>query len=146
MVVPWAFLFDIDAPKNTDVEFHITADAPMSAFHIPALGGQIYAMAGMQTKLHLYGTKLGIYDGMNSQLNGKGFSHMHFPAHVVSLQDFKKWITSVKSHGPLTTKRYEALYQPSIPSKPALFGRVDRDMFVHIMHRYAHINPSQKHS
>jgi cytochrome o ubiquinol oxidase subunit 2 len=40
-------------PAHTPVNFKITSDAVMNSFFIPGLGGQIYAMAGMQTKLHL---------------------------------------------------------------------------------------------
>ena len=40
-------------------EFLITADAPMNSFQIPQLAGQIYAMAGMQTKLHVLANKVG---------------------------------------------------------------------------------------
>ncbi len=40
-------------PEDTPIEFDITADAPMNSFWIPQLAGQIYAMAGMKTKLHL---------------------------------------------------------------------------------------------
>jgi len=60
------------------VEFHITADAPMSSFAIPQLGGQIYAMAGMRTRLHIYSDYTGTFDGLNTQINGDGFSYMHF--------------------------------------------------------------------
>jgi cytochrome o ubiquinol oxidase subunit 2 len=42
----------VKLPKDTPVEFQITADAPMNSFWIPQLGGQIYAMSGMATQLH----------------------------------------------------------------------------------------------
>lgn len=40
-------------PANTPVNFKITSNSVMNSFFIPTLGSQIYAMAGMQTKLHL---------------------------------------------------------------------------------------------
>src|SRR3989338_5988431 len=43
----------VQFPKYTPVNFRITADAPMNSFWIPQLAGQIYAMAGMDTKLHI---------------------------------------------------------------------------------------------
>jgi len=43
----------VQFPANTPVDFQITSDAPMNSFWIPQLGGQIYAMAGMSTQLHL---------------------------------------------------------------------------------------------
>ena len=46
-------------PEKTPVNFQITADAPMNSFWIPQLGGQVYAMAGMNTQLHLMADKTG---------------------------------------------------------------------------------------
>jgi hypothetical protein len=36
----------------------VTSNSVMNSFFIPRLGSQIYAMAGMQTQLHLIATKL----------------------------------------------------------------------------------------
>lgn len=44
---------ELALPVHTPLSFTITSDAAMTSFFIPALGGQIYAMAGMQTRLHL---------------------------------------------------------------------------------------------
>jgi len=38
-------------PSGTPLSLRITSDTVMNSFYIPALGGQIYAMAGMQTRL-----------------------------------------------------------------------------------------------
>ena len=43
----------IQFPEKTPIDFEITADAPMNSFWIPQLGGQIYAMPAMRSKLHL---------------------------------------------------------------------------------------------
>ena len=52
----WLFIYpdqrvasvnSLEIPVNTPVNFTITADAPMNSFWIPQLGGQIYAMPGM---------------------------------------------------------------------------------------------------
>jgi cytochrome o ubiquinol oxidase subunit 2 len=40
-------------PTNVPLDFRITSDTVMTSFFIPQLGSQIYAMAGMQTRLHL---------------------------------------------------------------------------------------------
>ena len=40
-------------PEKTPMNFAITSDAPMNSFWIPQLGGQIYAMPAMTTKLSL---------------------------------------------------------------------------------------------
>ena len=40
-------------PSQRPLSLKITSDTVMNSFFIPALGGQIYAMAGMQTRLQL---------------------------------------------------------------------------------------------
>ena len=46
-------------PVGTPVNFRITSDSVMNSFFIPQLGSQIYAMAGMQTRLHLIADEAG---------------------------------------------------------------------------------------
>ncbi|HVX00205.1 MAG TPA: hypothetical protein VHA52_07210, partial [Candidatus Babeliaceae bacterium] len=96
IALPWKWLFIypkyniatvnyLVIPKGEQVEYWLTTDnVPMSAFFIPQIGSQIYTMAGMRTRLHLLATHVGIYDGMNTQFNGDGFSNMHFPVYVIS--------------------------------------------------------------
>jgi len=43
----------------------------MTSFFIPQLGNQIYAMAGMQTRLHLMADEPGTYAGQNQQFSGR---------------------------------------------------------------------------
>ena len=56
----------------------------MNSFYIPALAGQIYAMPGMETKLHAVMNAAGNYEGFSSNYSGAGFSHMRFRFHGVS--------------------------------------------------------------
>lgn len=142
----WLFIYpeegiatvnDLYMPQNKQVEFQITADAPMSAFDIPQLGGQIYAMAGMRTRLHYYSSHIGTYEGLNTQLNGIGFSEMHFPAHVVSQSDFDQWVRKMKaSSTPLTLDTYKHLYEPTIAAPAQYFSSVPNDLFMSIMMQY----------
>ncbi|WP_265449235.1 ubiquinol oxidase subunit II, partial [Aeromonas salmonicida] len=84
-------------PVNTPVNFRVTSDTVMNSFFIPKLGGQIYAMAGMQTKLHLIANEAGKYDGISSSYSGAGFSGMKFKA--IATQDqagFDAWVAKVK--------------------------------------------------
>ena len=46
----------------------------MNSLLIPALGGQIYAMAGMETRLHLLADEPGRFVGRNMQYSGDGFA------------------------------------------------------------------------
>jgi cytochrome o ubiquinol oxidase subunit 2 len=142
----WLFIYpkeniatinEVYFPAGKQVEFQITSDAPMSAFSIPQLGGQIYSMAGMRTKQFLYTDNKGVYEGLNTQLNGDGFSDMHFKAHVVNPQEFTAWVSDVKlSAKPLTLNIYKDLYKPTIAAPVEHYSMVPNDLFNKIMDQY----------
>lgn len=149
VALPWKWLFIypeqniatvnyLEIPSGQQVEYWITTDnVPMSAFFVPQLGSQIYAMAGMRTRLHLLANEPGVYDGLNTQYNGEGFSDMHFEVHVVEPKVLKQWFADVKkSSQGLTDSSYHELLTPSIGDKPKLFSSVQKDLFHHIMMTY----------
>ena len=142
IALPWKWLFVypeqnvaslnyLEIPIGKQVEYWITADnVPMSAFFIPQLGSQIYAMAGMRTRLHLVATETGVYEGKNTQYNGDGFPWMNFEAHVVTGQEFEQWVAQVKrASNPLDDKAYQELVKPSMADKPKLFSSATKDLF-----------------
>ncbi len=109
----------------------------MSAFFIPQLGSQIYAMAGMRTRLHLLASEPGVYEGLNTQYNGDGFSDMHFEVHVVEPQELQQWFAEVKkSPDGLTDVAYNQLLNPSIADKPKLFSGIQNDLFNEVIMTY----------
>jgi len=122
-------------PVNTEVQFLITADAPMNSFQIPALGGQIYAMNGMQTKLHLIATQAGVYHGRSVSFSGQQFAGMKFNAHVTSAADFENWVESVKNgnYPTLDMPSYLSLVKPSGWNKPQFFSDVEPNLFQKII-------------
>ncbi len=88
---------EIAFPANTPVEFKITSNSVMNSFFIPRLGSQIYAMAGMQTQLHLIADEAGTYDGISSNYSGKGFSGMKFKAIATpDMNTFNQWVAKAK--------------------------------------------------
>src|SRR3989442_1619101 len=85
----WLFIYpdqniavvnELAMPVGVPVSFRITSDTVMNSLYIPQLGGQVYAMAGMQTRLNLVADRAGTFDGMSSQFSGDGFSGMRFHA------------------------------------------------------------------
>ena len=50
---------ELTLPVNRPIAFKITSNTVMNSFFIPRLGGQIYAMAGMETQLHVIADKPG---------------------------------------------------------------------------------------
>ncbi|MFI4963667.1 MAG: ubiquinol oxidase subunit II [Legionellales bacterium] len=149
IALPWKWLFIypeqnvaslnyLTIPAGQQVEYRITADnVPMSAFFIPQLGSQIYAMAGMRTRLHLLANEVGVYDGLNTQFNGDGFSDMHFEVHVVEPEQLTQWFASAKaSPNQLTDAAYTKLLAPSMSDKPQLFSGTVPGLFDNVIMTY----------
>ncbi len=126
-------------PVKEPLSFSITSDTVMTSFFIPQLGSQIYAMAGMTTKLHLLADEPGTYVGQNQQLSGAGFSTMSFKAVAASPQEFAAWVDKVKrSPDTLDSARFAALREPSAGDPPAYFSSVEPGLFETIVKRFHH--------
>jgi cytochrome o ubiquinol oxidase subunit II len=124
-------------PVGTPVNFLITSDSVMNSFFIPQLGGQIYAMAGMQTQLHLLANQAGDYAGESANFSGQGFSDMKFRAIATSPDQFKAWVAKVRaSSTQLDMDRYHTISQPSEKQPVAYFSTVDPKLFHNIIARY----------
>ncbi len=127
----------LEFPKGRPLSLSITSDAPMNALWIPQLGGQVYAMAGMSSSLHLLGTTLGDYRGSSSHFSGDGFSEMKFTARVVEEQDFDQWIREVKAtNSSLNYSDYEALAEPSEKNPVTLYGTAQPHLYDTILMKY----------
>ncbi|WP_233854992.1 ubiquinol oxidase subunit II [Paraburkholderia sp. HD33-4] len=124
-------------PVGTPVNFRITSDTVMNSFFIPQLGGQIYAMAGMQTRLHLIADHTGDYAGLAANFSGKGFSDMKFRTLATSTEDFNAWVAKVRaSSDRLDMDRYHAVSEPSEKDPVRYFSTVDPKLFNNIIARY----------
>ncbi|WP_184046759.1 ubiquinol oxidase subunit II [Paraburkholderia sp. MM5384-R2] len=124
-------------PVGTPVNFRITSDTVMNSFFIPQLGGQIYAMAGMQTRLHLIADHAGDYAGTSANFSGKGFSDMKFRTLATSPEDFNAWVAKVRaSSNRLDMDRYHAVSEPSEKDPVRYFSTVDPKLFNNIIARY----------
>jgi cytochrome o ubiquinol oxidase subunit 2 len=132
-----------ELPVNTPVNFQITADAPMNSFWIPQLGGQIYAMPGMDTQLHLLAYSPGSYYGSSANISGSGFSSMNFIAKATSNSDFLNWVGSVKTtpHS-LTAQAYNQLSKPSTSFPASSYVLGDNNLYLSIIDKY--MLPSSK--
>ncbi len=132
-------------PANVPLSFKLTSDTVMTSFFIPQLGSQIYAMAGMETQLHLLASEPGTYTGQNQQLSGEGYADMHFKAIAVSPQEFEAWVETVRrSPEKLDMARYEKLKAPSIRDPVTFFSTAKHGLFEHILGKY-HDSMGMKH-
>jgi cytochrome o ubiquinol oxidase subunit 2 len=117
-------------PVGTPVAFNITSDTVMNSFFIPQLGTQIYAMAGMQTRVHLVADHPGTYGGISANFSGDGFSDMKFDAIATDQAGFDAWVQKVRqSNGTLDGAAMAKLEQPSQDAPVSYFGTVEGDQF-----------------
>ncbi|MFN7128687.1 MAG: ubiquinol oxidase subunit II [Brevundimonas sp.] len=131
----WMFIYpqygvatvnELAAPVDRPIRFHITSSSVMNSFYIPALAGQIYAMPGMETKLHAVINSPGEYQGLSANYSGDGFSNMRFKFHGLDQADFDSWIAGVRQNGqPLDRERYLELEKPSEKVPVMRFSTVD---------------------
>ena len=130
----------LKVPEKTPIDISLTADSPMNAFQVPQLGGQIYTMAGMKTKLHLISDHRGIYSGRSVSFSGEGFEGMIFKTHVVSRKAFDRWVHTVKQRkNPLSLAVYKKLMAPNTDSRIKFYSSVRHNLFNTIMMQY--MNP-----
>jgi cytochrome o ubiquinol oxidase subunit 2 len=120
-------------PVDREVRFRITASSVMNSFYIPTLAGQIYAMPGMETKLHAVLNKPGTFEGISANYSGAGFSGMHFAVTGTDKAGFARWVQKTRvTGGLLDGPAYLKVAKPSenMPARhwssvdPKLFDRI----------------------
>lgn len=149
VALPWKWLFIyreagvasvnyVQLPALTPIKFEITGDAPMNSFWIPRLGGQIYAMTGMKSQLHLIADKTGDYEGSSANYSGSGFSGMRFVARVTSAEDFSSWAQSLStsSYPALTMEAYDALARPSENTPVSYYSSVEKGLYTRTIGKF----------
>ena len=132
---------ELAAPVDRPIQFRITSSTVMNSFYVPALAGQIYAMPGMETRLHAVINRAGVYDGFSANYSGDGFSHMRFKFHGLSEAGFQRWVEANRaSSEELTRSVYEQLEQPSEREPVRRYGRVDPKLFDAVLNRCVDAN------
>ena len=141
----WLFIYpelgiasvnELAAPIDVPITFKITGSSVMNSFFIPALAGQIYAMPGMETKLHAVMNKPGVYDGFSANYSGAGFSNMRFKFHGMSGADFDRWLQAAKASGnTLGREAYLQLEKPSEREPVKRYASVAPDLYERILNR-----------
>jgi cytochrome o ubiquinol oxidase subunit 2 len=126
-------------PSGKPLAIRITSDTVMNSFIIPALGGQIYAMAGMQTRLHLLADEPGEFWGRNVQYSGRGFADQRFRAIATTEDDFNEWVAKVKGASEtLDASTYEKLAKPSAKVPVTYYSGVEPNLFDKIIAKWHH--------
>jgi cytochrome o ubiquinol oxidase subunit II len=126
-------------PSGRPISLRITSDTVMNSFYVPALAGQIYAMAGMQTRLQMLADTQGKFVGRNTQYSGGGFSDQYFEVLATSPVDFEAWVAKAKqSSDKLDTAGYARLAEKSRRNPIAYYSAVEPRLFDSIIAKYNH--------
>ncbi|HEY6458112.1 MAG TPA: ubiquinol oxidase subunit II [Steroidobacteraceae bacterium] len=135
----WLFIYgdagiasvnELVLPVGTPVRFHMTSAGVMNSFFIPQLGSQIYAMAGMATRLNLLVDDPGTYRGLSAQFSGDGFSDMTFEVRALPRRDFQQWLATTRTQGgKLDAAAYAALMRPSAKVPQHTYATVTAGIF-----------------
>jgi cytochrome o ubiquinol oxidase subunit 2 len=151
----WLFLYpeqgvaavnELAFPSARPLSLRITSDTVMNSLLIPALGGQIYAMAGMESRLHLLADAPGRFAGRNMQYSGDGFANQYFEAVAMSDEDFEAWVGKAgQSPDSLDAAAYEQLARPSELHPVSYYSAFEPDLFARIIAKFAPAGPGAPH-
>jgi len=126
-------------PAGRPVSLRITSDTVMNSFYVPQLAGQIYAMAGMQTRLQMLADQPGTFVGRNSQYSGGGYSQQHFEVKAMNQADSDAWVARAKQGGTrLDATTYPALAAKSRANPITYYSTVEPKLFDSIIDKYRH--------
>ncbi|MGB4761980.1 MAG: COX aromatic rich motif-containing protein [Candidatus Saccharimonas sp.] len=153
----WLFLYPelgvasvnkLVVPEQTPVHFTLTADAPMSAFWVPALGTQIYAMNGMSSQLNLIADRAGTFNGYTTNINGKGYADMKFVVDAREKAGFDEWATATSRSTKLMDEgEYKKLAEPGT-TDVAMYALKNTSLYDTIVNKYMsghEMNHSMEH-
>lgn len=142
----WLFIYpnqdvasvnEVAVPVNTPVDFELTSDTVMTSFWAPQLGGQMYAMPGMQTQLNLEASKPGNFHGLAANISGSGFAGMDFTVKSMPKSSYNAWIVSAKhTDKQLNDGSYALLARPSSYVLPSYYSSVEPNLYDTIMLKY----------
>ena len=139
----WLFIYpdlgiasvnQLTVPVRAPITFQLTSSGVMNSFFVPQLGGQIYTMHGMVTRLHLLADHPGTYRGISANYSGAGFADMHFNVDAVPAKSFAQWVDSTRgTGGALDANSYADLARPSKAVAPFSYRAVAPDLFNEIV-------------
>jgi len=142
----WLFLYpeqgiatvnELVLPAGRPVQLRLTSDTVMQSLLLPRLGGQIYAMAGMQTQRYLQIPAAGQFEGRNAQYSGEGFQDQHFPVRVLAEADFQAWTRQVgQAREALDCAHYQVLARPGTLEQAAEWRLTQPALFAWVLARY----------
>jgi cytochrome o ubiquinol oxidase subunit 2 len=135
----WLFIYpeygiaavnEMAAPVDRPITFRITSSSVWNTFYVPALAGMIYAMPGMETKLHAVMNSEGSFRGLSGHYSGAGFSRMNFAFKSLPSDGFDAWVGTARAAGTaLDRDAYLELEKPSEADPVRYFATVAGGLF-----------------
>ena len=126
-------------PAGRPISLRITSDTVMNSFYVPALAGQIYAMAGMQTRLQMLANQPGKFVGRTTQYSGDGFSDQFFEVLAMTPAEFDAWVAKARqSPDKLDAPTYARLAVRSRNVPFTFYSTVEPKLFDSIIAKYTH--------
>ena len=142
----WLFIYpqqhiavvnELVIPSGRPISLKLTSDTVMDAFYVPGLAGQIYTMAGMQTRLHMLANAPAQFTGRNTQYSGSGFADQHFVVRAVGATAFEAWTKRVKgSPKILNAATYARIEEPKTKVPVTYYSAVEPNLFDKVMAKY----------
>lgn len=145
VALDWKFLFiypeegvasvnQLAIPVGRPVHLTLTSGTVMQSLLIPQLAGQIYAMAGMRTQLHLAASRPGVFRGENTQFNGEGFQEEKFDVIALPPAEYRRWLARVRgANHPLDKAALALVTSRSVARRPAFFSSIPPDLFAQMI-------------
>ena len=134
----WVFIYpdegvatvnQLAVPAGRPVELSLTSGTVMQSLLLPQLAGQVYAMAGMRTRMNFAADRPGTFRGENTQFSGRGFAHQKFPIISMTPGAYAAWLARAHSVGrPLDADAWATLSRPDTTG-PQTFSAVPPRFF-----------------
>lgn len=135
----WLFIYpeqgvatvnELALPVDVPVRFSITSANQFNTFYAPTMAGMIYAMPGMNSRMHAVLNRAGESWGYSGNYTGRGYSDMRFRLRGLSASDFGRWLVQVKqSRAALLPATYLSIEKPSEKAPVMHFGSVTPGLF-----------------
>ncbi|WP_255356633.1 ubiquinol oxidase subunit II [Thioclava sp. SK-1] len=139
----WLFIYpelgvasvnELAIPEGRPINISLSSSTVMNTFWVPALGGMIYSMTGMETKLHLIADETGTFASRSGHYSGPGFDKMVFNTESMTATDFDSWVAKVRAEGDdLSAEAYLQLEKPVIDAPISYYASVDDGLFDRIV-------------
>ncbi len=105
----WSWLFEYAGGKQSDVlyvpigkpvKLVLTSADVIHSLFIPAFRIKEDCVPGMKTHLWFTADEIGVYDLFCTEYCGLGHSHMRSTVHVMTAENFAKWLIAAQSKAP----------------------------------------------